>query len=153
MHHKAIKARMREGTTVEITFQDGKVMDYDMAGLFSKHPQLKKLENRDLFESGRLLGFYGVVWNDELDIDTETIYEEGRLVRQLPPFPGIAAGEAVLGARADRDITQKELSERTGIDQGDISRIERGIANPTIGTLEKIAEAMCGKLRIIIELE
>ena len=49
---------------------------------------------------------------------------------------------AVIDARKAMKLTQKELSERSGIDQGDISRIERGIANPTIKVLMKLASGM-----------
>lgn len=37
-------------------------------------------------------------------------------------------------------LSQEELSERTGISMALISEIERGIANPTILSLEKIAD-------------
>mgnify|MGYP003617890649 FL=1 len=49
---------------------------------------------------------------------------------------------AVIDARKAMKLTQKELSERSGIDLGDISRIERGIANPTIKVLMKLASGM-----------
>ena len=76
MLHKATKFELKEGTMLELTFQDGKVMQYDMSVLFEKYPQLCALNNRELFLSARLMG-YGIIWNDELDIETETIYEEG----------------------------------------------------------------------------
>ena len=47
-------------------------------------------------------------------------------------------------------MTQKELAQRTGIDQSDISKIERGTANPSIATLERIAAALGGELNIAI---
>ena len=37
-------------------------------------------------------------------------------------------------------ITQQQLAERTGIDQAAISRIESGKGNPTLNTLEALAE-------------
>jgi transcriptional regulator with XRE-family HTH domain len=39
-------------------------------------------------------------------------------------------------------MTQKELAERTGINQADISKIENGIANPALSTLKRLAEGM-----------
>ena len=51
------------------------------------------------------------------------------------------------------NISQKELADLTGIDQSDISKIERGASNPTLGTLERIANALGGKLVISIETE
>ncbi|MDO4845468.1 MAG: helix-turn-helix transcriptional regulator [Oscillospiraceae bacterium] len=47
-------------------------------------------------------------------------------------------------------LSQKELSDLTGIDQSDLSRIERGIANPSVNTLNRIAEALDAKLQISI---
>lgn len=64
---------------VEVTFPDGKVNQYDMAVLFEKYPNLCALKDRDLFKSGHLMG-YGIRWTDDIDIETETIYEEGRTI-------------------------------------------------------------------------
>lgn len=50
--------------------------------------------------------------------------------------------QALIDARKKYNLTQKELSERSGIDQADISRIERGIANPTLRLLQKLANGL-----------
>ena len=60
------------------------------------------------------------------------------------------AAQAVAAARAVRGISQKQLAQMTGIDQSDISKIERGTANPSISTLERIAKALGGKLAVSI---
>ena len=151
MFHKAVNLEFKEGTTLELTFQDGKVMQYDMALLFDKYPQLCALKNRDLFLSGRLMGSYGIIWNDELDIEAETIYEDGQTIRRIRPAASVMAGNEVAKARAKMGLSQKELSEKTGIDQSDISKIERGVANPSIATLTRIAEELGAKLIIRIE--
>jgi predicted transcriptional regulator len=49
---------------------------------------------------------------------------------------------AVIEARKRFNLTQKELSNRTGINQADISRLERGLSNPTIKLLRKLAEGL-----------
>ena len=41
----------------------------------------------------------------------------------------------IIEARKDKNITQKELSDLTGITQGDISKIENGNANPSLKTV------------------
>ncbi len=51
-------------------------------------------------------------------------------------------------ARALVGISQAELSKRTGIDQSDISKLERGIGNPSINTLNRLASALNKKLVI-----
>lgn len=48
-----------------------------MASLFTKYPSLKALKDRKLFLSGKLMGSYGIYWNEDLDIEVETIYEDG----------------------------------------------------------------------------
>lgn len=80
MFHKAIDVKFLNGTAMEVTFQDGMVKRYDMKVLFPKYPQLRALEDRSLFLSGRLMGFYGIMWNEDLDIEAETIYEDGETV-------------------------------------------------------------------------
>lgn len=45
-------------------------------------------------------------------------------------------------ARRQMGLTQSELSNRTGIPQGAISRIESGKANPSIKTLVRLAEGL-----------
>jgi DNA-binding XRE family transcriptional regulator len=154
MFHEALELKFNEGTELEVTFTDGMVKGYDMSCLYDKYPQLRALEDRKLFTSGYLIGPYVIVWNDDLDIGTDTIYEEGWTVKKLPPFPGRISGHAVMRGRAEREITQKQLAVLTGIDQSDISKIERGIANPTVGTLERIANALGMELKIsLVEKE
>ncbi len=151
MFHKATELRLLEGTALEVLFQDGYVKRYDMRTLFSKYPQLKQLEDRDLFLSGKLMGAYGIVWNDELDIEAETVYEEGETVRREALTIHHASAHAVAAARAEAGISQKQLAALTGIDQSDISKIERGVANPSVATLDRIAEALGGQLCITIK--
>ncbi len=62
--------------------------------------------------------------------------------------PEYAAMRAVINARIAGNLTQKELAARTGIDQSDISKIERGVRNPTVRLLKKIADALDMELRI-----
>ena len=151
MFHKAVDLKFLEGTALEVAFQDGKVKRYDMASLFEKYPQLSALKDRTLFLSGRLMGPYGILWTDTLDMETETVYEDGETVREAPAV-SLTAASAVASARALRGISQKDLAAITGIDQSDISKIERGAANPSVSTLERIAKALGGQLTIQITL-
>ncbi len=49
---------------------------------------------------------------------------------------------AILDARNAVNITQKQLAERTGIAQSDISKIENGNGNPSLKTMERLASGM-----------
>ena len=121
-----------------------------MAVLFPKYPQLEALKNRELFLSGKLMGSYGIIWNDDLDIEAETIYEDGVTVRQETVPINFRVANAVATARSVAGKSQMELAALTGIDQSDISKIERGAANPSIATLNRITEALGMKLQISI---
>lgn len=59
-----------------------------------------------------------------------------------------ALAESLLKAREIVGMTQKQLSDFTGIYQSDISKIERGIANPSLATLKRLADGMGLKLQI-----
>ena len=56
--------------------------------------------------------------------------------------------KAMLDARISQNLTQKELAERTGIHQSDISKLEKGIRNPSINLLKRLAEGMDMVLKI-----
>ena len=62
--------------------------------------------------------------------------------------PELTIAQAMLDARKESGLTQKQLSERTGIAQADISKLERGNANPSILTLKRLADAMDMTLKI-----
>ena len=144
MFIKAINVRFLKDVTLEMTFQDGKIVSYDMARMFAKFPQLKELRaNRKLFESGHLdPGGYGVIWNDDLDFDAMSIYECGEVVGRAETTINQQIGLLLAKAREEMNLTQVELSKKSHIDQGDISKIEKGIGNPTIAKISKLFKAL-----------
>ena len=150
MFHKAINLEFKEGTNLEVTFQNGEVKSYDVAVLFPKYPQLEALKDRKLFLSGKLMGSYGIYWNEDLDLEVETVYEDGVDVGRTKLPINLCVANAISVARAKAGISQAELASKTGINQSDISKLERGIGNPSVGTLNRLASAMGMKLNIQI---
>lgn len=55
---------------------------------------------------------------------------------------------AMVEARTSQNLTQKQLAERTGIDQADISKLENGTRNPSINLLKRLADGMGMVLKI-----
>ena len=55
---------------------------------------------------------------------------------------------AIVEARKSRNITQKELATRTGINQADISKLENGNRNPSLNMLKKLAAGLDMSLKI-----
>ena len=47
-------------------------------------------------------------------------------------------GRQLADARMKRKLTQQQVAKLSRIDQADVSNIERGVANPTLGTLAEI---------------
>lgn len=62
--------------------------------------------------------------------------------------PEFSIIQAVIDARKAHNMTQQELSERTGIAQSDISKLENGNSNPTLSMLKRLAEGMGMSVRL-----
>ena len=62
--------------------------------------------------------------------------------------PEFSIIQAMIDARKLSGLTQKELAEKTGIAQADISKLERGLANPSLRTLRRLAEGMGMKIKL-----
>ena len=122
-----------------------------MRCLFPVFPQFKDFENiPGLFEQVKVdTGGYGISWNDDLDLDAEDIWENGVETGsvQVSDIADILA-ENLIRARDHMGMTQKQLAEKAGIYQADISKIERGIANPSLNTLKRLAEGMDMTLKL-----
>ncbi|GFI30869.1 hypothetical protein IMSAGC013_02262 [Lachnospiraceae bacterium] len=55
---------------------------------------------------------------------------------------------AMMEARISQNLTQRELAERTGINQADISKLENGTRNPSLKLLKRLADGMGMTLKI-----
>jgi DNA-binding XRE family transcriptional regulator len=55
----------------------------------------------------------------------------------------------LLQLRQERKISQVELSRRTGIAQGEISKIERGVMHPRSTTIEKLARGLNARVELV----
>ncbi|SEQ34075.1 helix-turn-helix domain-containing protein [Butyrivibrio sp. TB] len=74
--------------------------------------------------------------NEEFKKEYEAIQPEMDVIR------------AIVDARNSQNLTQKELAERTGINQADISKIENGTRNPSLNLLKRLADGMGMVLKI-----
>lgn len=59
--------------------------------------------------------------------------------------------QAMIDARKSSGLTQKQLAEKTGINQADISKLERGSGNPSLRTLQRLAAGMGMRLKLEFE--
>ena len=56
--------------------------------------------------------------------------------------------QAMIDARVKQNMTQKELSNKTGITQADIIRIENGTRNPSLSMVKKLAKGLGMQLKL-----
>ncbi len=64
--------------------------------------------------------------------------------------PQFAVIRAIIRARINRGITQKEFAKRMGTTQSAVARLESGRANPTVALLKRAADALDAKLTISV---
>lgn len=150
MTHKIKSVKPMENTVLLVEFQNGIEKTYDIQNIYFVFPQFKIFETeKKLFAQVQVdVGGYGISWNDELDLDAEEIWENGIEVGKKEIDIAAKLAENLEKARDIAGITQKELAERTGIYQADISKIERGIANPSLSTLKRLADGMGMELQL-----
>lgn len=141
---------VKENYLLEALFSSGETKQYDMRPMLENFPQVRDdaelLESATVSKDGRT-----VSWGDELKLDSKIIWNEGVLL-EVPKKPTLnhLLAYQLLAARDKARMTQSELAQKTGIYQADISKLERGIGNPSIGTLNRLAEGMDMVLKIEI---
>ena len=150
MAHRVQSVSMIDQNILQAIFIGGEVIQYDLRKMLSILPQFQEIINNPSLASKvhADTGGYGVSWSDDLDLDSETIWEDGVFIRIESVDPSLALASSLARAREYAMLTQKQLSEKTGIYQSDISKLERGSANPSISTLRRLADAMDMTLKI-----
>ena len=79
-------------------------------------------------------------FNEYLQVALEEDSELKKAFDALQPQYEIM--EALVRARMEANLTQKDLAKKCGIKQGNISRLESGKGNPTIKLLQKVADSL-----------
>jgi ribosome-binding protein aMBF1 (putative translation factor) len=77
------------------------------------------------------------------EIEAEAKAEGPEAVAQLETFRDhFRVGRKLAQARLAKKLSQKQVASQAKVDQGDLSKIERGLANPTFATLSAVALAV-----------
>ena len=152
MNQNIREIRMKDNLIVEAVFFNGIVKDFDVSSLFEKHPEYKVLkQDVELWRSVELLPQgSGICFNDDLDLTVEEIWKYGVTVGKVSVEPKYEIAYAISSAREEKGMSQKQLSQLSGITQCDISRIEGGVANPTIETLGKTCKVLGLQLSVTV---
>lgn len=91
MFHKVKAITPLQDLRLGVQFAEGVSKIYDIKPLFNKWPQFKELEESPLlfYDVEVDVGGYGIVWNDELDLSCDELFENGETVET--PFDGLMA--------------------------------------------------------------
>jgi len=90
----------------------------------------------------------GVSWKD---VKTELL-QDGEFTKAVKALePEYELISQIIEARIEQKITQDELAQRVDTKQSNISRLESGEYNPTIGFLKKIAEGLSMELHVSLK--
>ena len=84
MFHKLASVKAISDYRLIAQFADGTVKIYDVKPLFERWEAFRELKNApELFYDVKVdTGGYGIVWNDELDLSCDELFENGIEVGQ-----------------------------------------------------------------------
>lgn len=74
-----------------------------------------------------------------MELEVPAKFADG-VPRRRDPQVGLA--RAIRKARAETDLSQRDLARRVELDPSQMSRLEKGKANPSWGTVKRIAAAL-----------
>ena len=125
-----------------VGFTSGEYKQFDLKPLIDKYAPFKSLAQvPGLYEQVKIdAGGYGLIWNDDLDISADGIYEKGTVCS--PPndidMYRQKLVEEFVKARKNTGLSQKQLEILSGIPQPCIARTEKGVTDPQLTTLLKM---------------
>jgi transcriptional regulator with XRE-family HTH domain len=96
----------------------------DNRGVIIEHMKLSEMKSNDELIAEQL----------RTDPQSRAEWERTALAR--------AVAAAIVGYRAERDLSQRELAERLGMKQPQVARLELGEVNPSIDTLMRISSQL-----------
>ena len=91
MFHKIKNVAALPDYRLSVQFSEGVTKIYDVKPLFEKLPVFAALKDdvRTFYSVSVDIGGYGIVWNDELDLSCDELWEHGTQVHT--PFDGLIA--------------------------------------------------------------
>lgn len=152
MFHKVRTICTLPDHRLHVQFSEGVTKIYDVKPLFNKWTAFKLLENKpELFDDVEVdVGGYGIVWNDQLDLSCDELYENGKTVKT--PFDGlIALSDATLLWGLHESTLRKAISYGKLVNGIDVCKygkqwvvstkaMEREYGQPITDTVEKCKE-------------
>jgi DNA-binding XRE family transcriptional regulator len=85
-------------------------------------------------------------WND---LKKELLQDPAVKREYIRSKPHYEVARALLKARLNKRLTQAELAKKAGVSQVIIARLESGTSNPTLNTIQKVADVLGKKIRLV----
>ena len=91
MFHKIKSVRALPDYCLFVNFSEGVSKKYDVKLLFERYEAFRSFQNHpELFAEVQVdQGGYGIMWNDDLDLSCDEIYENGKTIKTA--FDGLLA--------------------------------------------------------------
>lgn len=81
MFYKIKEIKACDDLKLQAEFTNGVKKEYDVRNMFPVYEPMKELENPELFRKVHVSpGGYAVIWNDQLDLDANDIWEDGVVI-------------------------------------------------------------------------
>ena len=129
-----------------VGFSTDEYKKFDIKPLIKKYPPFKALvDTEGLYEQAKIdVGGYGIVWNDDLDLSADGVYEQG-ITCEPPDNIEIYKQrilEELVKVCKHAKLSQKQLEILSGVAQPCIARTEKGATDPNLTTLLKLLEPL-----------
>lgn len=151
MFHKITSLATLPNYILLVGFNDGIYKQFDLKPFMEKYPPFQSLAIDGLYEQAQIdVGGFGIVWNDELDVSAEGVYERGTLCAVSGDVEKLSQEliSEIVKVRNDSGLSQKQLEILSGVAQPCIARTEKGTTDPKLSTLLKILEPLGCKLKV-----
>ena len=129
-----------------VGFSTGEFKQFDIKPLISKYPPFKALTDvKGLYEQVKIdMGGYGVVWNDDLDLSADGLYEQAQPCQAPENIEKFKQEliDKLVSARKSAKLSQKQLEILSGVAQPSIARMEIGVTDPQLTTLLKLLQPL-----------
>ncbi len=90
MFHKVKNVTPLKNYELSVQFSKGITKKYDVKPLFDRYKIFNNLKDEKLFNKVHVgQGGYGIIWNDEIDLSCDELYENGKIVKT--PFDNLMA--------------------------------------------------------------
>ena len=146
MFHKITSLATLPDFVLLVGFQNGEYKQFDLKPYIDKYQPFRSLKDiNGLYEQAKIdVGGFGIVWNDDLDVSAEGIYEQGVSCSEpndIEEYKQKLITELVK-ARNNVGVSQKQLEILSGVAQPCIARTEKGTTDPKLSTLLKMLEPL-----------